>query len=278
MATTHLPNSYHLISRISHHIPHIIAYALLIIILSISACISKSDQATTSPSQATNQTVQIPAGWFLMGENDQRSSNNPQHRVYLDTFYIQTTEVNRGEFARFVKETGYRTDGWSQLSLENFRDYPITNTLWKDADTYCRWLGMRLPTEAEWEKAARGIDGRRYPWGNFWEMKKANTLESGKGGVLPVGSYPEGASPYGLLDMSGNAAEWVSDHYDSTFYTYSPDHNPTGPTEVLDHVLRGGSYNSPADWVTTYFRDSSHSAIPNPRAGFRCASSISAEK
>ena len=210
-----------------------------------------------------------------MGENDQRPSNNPQHRVYLDTYYIQITEVSRGEFAQFIQETGFRSDGWSDLINENYIDYPITNTLWKDANAYCRWLGMRLPTEAEWEKAARGIDGSRFPWGDVWELDRANTLESGRGSVLQVGSYPEGASPYGLLDMSGNAAEWVSDHFDSAYYTYSPDHNPTGPTAILDHVLRGGSFDSPADWSTTYFRDSSHSAIPNPRAGFRCASSAS---
>jgi formylglycine-generating enzyme required for sulfatase activity len=212
----------------------------------------------------------IPAGWFWMGQDDDRPSNQPRHRVYLDTYAIQKTEVTIGDFAKFIA-AGYQAPGWTAQQAGLHPSLPVTSVRWKDADAYCRWAKMRLPTEAEWERAARGEAGRRYPWGDEWNSQYANTTEGGPGRLVSVGSYPQGASPYGLLDMCGNAAEWVADIYDADYYSHSSDHNPTGSDIVMDHGLRGGSYASPASQSTTYFRDSSHSAIPNPRVGFRCA-------
>ncbi len=203
-----------------------------------------------------------------MGQDDQRLSNGPQHKVYLDAFCMQKTEVTRRAYQDYLVSTG--GEGIN-LSVEE-EQLPVVGLAWEEAQNYCLGIGMRLPTEAEWEKAARGTDGRTYPWGNDWDSSLANTLEQNLGRVLPVGSFPGGASPYGIVDMAGNAAEWVADHYDASYYQVSPDHNPMGPTQVLDHGLRGGSYASPAQQATTYFRDSSHSVVPNPHVGFRCAS------
>lgn len=216
----------------------------------------------------------IPAGWFLMGQNDGPESSRPQRSVYLDAFAIDKTEVTKAAFSRFVVETDHPAKGWTGEPPEQQAGEPAAGVVWLDADAYCRWAGKRLPTEAEWEKAARGTDGRRYPWGDQWDAARANTEESGRGAVLPVGSFPDGVSPYGVLDMAGNVAEWVSDYFDRDYYTYAPDHNPLGPDIVLDHVLRGGSWASPNLHAQTFFRDSSHSSEPNPRVGFRCARTL----
>jgi formylglycine-generating enzyme required for sulfatase activity len=236
----------------------------------LSACTTINSQPDLS-NYPKQRIIQIPAGWFLMGENSGRKSNQSQRRVYLDAFDMHVNEVTRQDFAGFITATGYHAPGWEPSKDEKDDRLPVVGVLWEDADAYCRWLGMRLPTEAEWEKAARGSDARIYPWGNVWDEHKANTSEGGMGKLLPAGSFPEGISPYGILDMTGNAAEWVSDYFDPAYYTYAPDHNPIGPEVIMDRVLRGGSYAGPANYATTFFRDSSHSARPNYRVGFRCA-------
>jgi formylglycine-generating enzyme required for sulfatase activity len=240
--------------------------------LLLSSCsVEKTQQEI--PGLPEQRTAQIPPGWFLMGEDSGRLTNQPQRQVYLDEYEIQVNEVTRADFARFIESTGYQAPGWIPGSSEE-DDLPVVGVLWEDADAYCRWLGMRLPTEAEWEKAARGTDGRRFPWGDEWDVLKANTQESNLAKLLPVGSYPGGSSPYGILDMTGNAAEWVSDYFDPSYYSYAPDRNPIGPEKIMDRVLRGGSFAGPAEFATTFFRDSSHSDRPNYRVGFRCAKSL----
>lgn len=241
------------------------ASLLAITLLVLTGC------SRATPTVPESDLLLVPAGWFLMGEDDARRSNQPRHPVYLDAFEIQRTEVTRGQYIQFLSANGYPLPDPDGTSLEASSELPVVGVLWENADAYCRWIGMRLPTEAEWEKAARGDDGRRYPWGNEWDPSVANTSESGQGNVLPVGSFQDGASPYGLLDMCGNAAEWVADHYEASYYHVAPERNPTGPEEVTDHVLRGGSFDSTHEQATIYFRDSSHSARPNLRVGFRCA-------
>jgi len=216
--------------------------------------------------------VVIPAGWFKMGQDNGPRSHQPQRMVNLDSFAIDRTEVTNANFSEFMMDVGFQLERDWDISRSKIQlDEPVVSVLWTEADAFCRWAGKRLPTEAEWEKAARGTDGRLYPWGNTWDSAKANTYESESGGVLPVGIFPEGASPYGLLDMAGNAAEWVADYFDFDYYFYAPDHNPHGPDKVLDHGLRGGSWASSPEKVQTFYRDSSHSVRPNARVGFRCA-------
>lgn len=244
-------------------------FAITLGILILAACQPAAPSGDSPPGMAA-----VPAGWFWMGQDDGPRSNRPQHRVYLDGYFIDRMEVTQAEFADFIAAGGLPDSSLKADLLRADPDLPVTGVLWQEADAYCRWLNKRLPTEAEWEKAARGTGKRIYPWGSRWDKKKANTLESGLSRVVAVGSFPDGASSYGVLDMIGNAAEWVSDTFDFTYYTSSPDHNPQGPATVMDHGLRGGSYASPKEYATVYFRDSSHSARPNLRVGLRCAHSM----
>lgn len=244
----------------------------LMVLFLLTACTVRPQPAATVSSPES--IVIVPAGWFLMGQNDGPRSNQPQRSIYLEAFAIDRTEVTQAAFAEFVVATGYQAAGWAEGVLAEQANEPVVGVLWREAAAYCRWAGRRLPSEAEWEKAARGTDGRLFPWGDTWDSACANTAETGHGGVLPVASFPAGVSPYGALDMAGNAAEWVNDYFDFSYYTYAPDRNPPGPHQVLDHSLRGGSWASPLPQVQTFFRDSSHSVRPNPRVGFRCAKKI----
>ena len=244
----------------------------LISLTLLTTCTLRPQPATVSPAETM---VTVPAGPFLMGQDDGPRSSQPQRVVYLDAFAIDRMEVTHAAFAEFLAETGYRALGWEERFLqEPHATEPVVGVLWREAEAYCRWAGKRLPTEAEWEKAARGADGRLYPWGNHWDPAYANTVESGHGGVLPVGSFPKGASPYGALDLAGNVTEWVADYFDPAYYSHAPDRNPPGSNQVLDHGLRGGSWAAPAAQAQTFFRDSSHSVQPNPRVGFRCAQTV----
>jgi formylglycine-generating enzyme required for sulfatase activity len=187
--------------------------------------------------------VYIPAGEFIMGSDEGDSDERPVHTVYLDAFHIDRTEVANAQYQACV-EAG-ACDAPSNTTYydnSNYAQHPVVHVSWDDADAYCRWAGKRLPTEAEWEKAARGTDGRRYPWGNSEpDCNKANYNDC-VGLTTEVGSYPAGASLYGVLDMAGNVWEWVADWYDPGYYSQSPTRNPPGPDSGELRVLRGGSW------------------------------------
>jgi len=193
--------------------------------------------------------VYVPAGEFLMGSENGEDDEKPQHRVTLDAYWIDQTEVTNGMYAKCVaagacappKETGSSTRS-NYYDDNQFADYPVIYVDWNQANDYCGWAGRRLPTEAEWEKAARGTDGRSYPWGEGIDCDKANYSGCGVGDTTTVGSYLQGASVYGALDMAGNAWEWVADWYSDTYYIRSPSENPQGPDSGQFHVLRGGSW------------------------------------
>lgn len=219
--------------------------------------------------------VYIPSGKFIMGSDSGDPNEAPAHTVYLDGFWIDRTEVTNAAFQKCV-EAGACSQPLNSSNTRNnyynnpaFADYPVIYMNHYDAEGYCRWAGKRLPTEAEWEKAARGTDSRTWPWGDTFDRNK---LGLGPGNdTARVGSNPAGASPYGVLDMAGNVLEWVADWYSSDYYTQSPEHNPQGPATGVENVLRGGRW-----WDVEYDlritkRWHLGSNERNPALGFRCA-------
>ncbi len=183
--------------------------------------------------------VYILAGEFLMGSN-QRDNVKPPHTVYLDGFWIYKYEVTVAQYRKFCKATGHKMPATPPWGWKD--SHPIVNVNWNDATAYAKWAEVGLPTEAQWEKSARGTDGRKFPWGNKWDASKcANSTGHSLSSTKPVGSYPQGASPFGAHDMAGNVSEWCSDWYDGKYYTNSPTRNPSGPASGEYRVLRGGS-------------------------------------
>jgi formylglycine-generating enzyme required for sulfatase activity len=188
-----------------------------------------------------------------MGSADSNNQANPdekpQHRVYLDAFWIDRTEVTNAMYRLCVQAGLCRAPSDTTYYADTqFGNYPVVNVSWNDTQTYCRWAGRQLPTQAQWEKAARGTDGRTYPWGEGLACDKANYKDCNVGHPVDVGSYPDGASPFGALDMAGNIFEWVADWYSESYYSGSPPSNPQGPDSGQYRVIRGGSWlNVPQD-------------------------------
>lgn len=220
--------------------------------------------------------VLVPAGEFTMGSAEGDDDEQPVHRVYLDSFYLDTFEVTNGRFAKFVAAIQSEPP-WGFADQETpvlHAEQPVRWVTWLEATGYCLWAGKRLPTEAEWEKAARGTDGRPYPWGNEPPTPVHAVFglkEGGADSVSPIGNREKGSSPYGVHDLAGNLYEWVSDWYDDAVYTTQPTINPRGPAEGTVKGQRGGSYiNSPYRLRAT-FRTKGDPTEHDPHVGFRCA-------
>jgi formylglycine-generating enzyme required for sulfatase activity len=217
--------------------------------------------------------VVIPAGKFPMGDDEESALRD----VYLDGFYIDKFEVTVSRYARFLKTTGglKPPDYWPEASLASAGEMPVVGIDWHDADAYCRWAGKRLPTETEWEKAARGADGRRFPWGNDEPtLARANFGKSSdspyEGALSPVGIHDAGNSPFGVADLAGNASEWVADWFSQSFVS-GDTRNPKGPESGDGKVIKGGGWDDPPDRLTSTRRMYASPSTRSADVGFRCA-------
>jgi formylglycine-generating enzyme required for sulfatase activity len=219
---------------------------------------NQDGQRWSSPGDGM-ELVCVPSGQFSMGSEDTdgvaSSDEKPKHMVYLGAYWIDRTEITNAMFKKCV-DSGtchprtYSPYMWGVASRTRksyydnptFADYPVIMLDADEAQTYCQWVGRRLPSEAEWEKAARGSDSRAYPWGNNPPDCSLANFQGCVGDTAPVGSHPKGNSPYGAADMAGNLWEWVADKYDPAYYAISPSRNPTGPSSGDFRGLRGGSW------------------------------------
>ena len=215
--------------------------------------------------------VRIPAGEFLMGstEKEGEPSEHPQRTVYVSEFLIDKTEVSWGQYLKFANATGTRLPEPPLWGMPD--DYAATAVTWDEAKAFCGWVGGRLPTEAEWEKASRGTDGCRYPWGDDWDPDRCNTRDGGPHRPEGVGVYPRCLSPYGVLDMVGSVWEYCADFYDDTYYQTAPDRDPKGPASGRLCVSRGGAWLDSFLLVRTAVRQGIEPSWRDTRHGFRCA-------
>jgi iron(II)-dependent oxidoreductase len=254
------------------------------------------ERAATWPTM--DEMVPVAAGAFLMGSDKKVDRNAykaelPQRPVYLDAFEIDKYEVTNLQYLKFILATGrnpqldWRYDGGN--FQESMANHPIMHVSWYDADTYCKWAGKRLPTEAEWEKAARGEDGRLNPWGNQPAgLSRVNFGRTGLSGpvrdrperlllyppLIAVDKYDNAVSPYGAFQMMGNVAEWVADWYDPDYYKTASDRNPKGPEAGTQKAFRGGGWMDSTTTMRAAMRNGTDPTTKINWMGFRCAKSM----
>jgi sulfatase modifying factor 1 len=264
--------------------------------------LAASGELATLAEVLDQRMVYIPTGEFIMGCDTAHEDERPERQVYLDAFELDRYEVTNVQYQRFLQENG---EPAPQYWLDNTypagqADHPVVGVSWSQAKAYCEWVGKRLPTEAEWEKACRSSNGNTFPWGNTWNSQRANVgyaqvqnwpLRLDEGWTLlqsttpspdvphlqSVGSYPDGQSAYGVLDLTGNASEWVADWYNWDGYWRLPSRNPISTGPPWNHSIRGSGWfdrRGREDLIQELSRCSSRSSshsYDDPRLGFRCA-------
>jgi formylglycine-generating enzyme required for sulfatase activity len=261
---------------------------LLLLLLLIAGC----SKPGCKEGKAEPDMVFVPAGEFIMGNNMGDDAEKPERTVFLDAFCIDKYEVTNAQYKACVDAGACsppsRPSSPSRLSYygnPEFDNYPVIWVTWDNAQTYCKWRGKRLPTEAEWEKAARGTDGRLWPWGNSepdgskvnlcdvnctYDWKESH-LDDGYQDTAPVESFEAGKSPYGVYNMAGNVREWVADWFTPDYYSNAPDRNPTGPSSGMGRALRGGSWRSNIEVASITYRLWYDAGVKDEYIGFRCA-------
>lgn len=284
----------------SLHVWHYLAWTLPVALVVLCGALLRA-MAADPPLKAGDTKVNptdgavmvwVPAGDFQMGSSAEdiaalckRRDNEkpewftdekPKHKVWLDGYWVYKYEVTVAQYRAFCTKTERKMPEQPKWSKDNI---PVVNVSWDDATAYTEWAGARLPTEAEWEKAARGPDGRIFPWGNTWDQAKCNNsgIKNTTGDSTQIyratagGSYPGSVSPYGVQDMAGNVWEWCADHYAADYYAQSPEKNPTGPEIGEFRVLRGGSWGSSSVSIRCAGRNAdSPDATYHDDGGFRC--------
>ena len=224
--------------------------------------------------------VSIPAGAFIRGTDHGGFDERPQRTLALDAFAIDRYEVTNFQYQQFVDATGHRKSGPPARYAKNMSkmqgiNQPVVYVSWEDAEAYCHWKGKRLPTEAEWEKAMRGTDGRLWPWGNVEQPSGANwaRVQDGHEVSASVGTVLTDKSPYGVMDGAGNVMEWVDDWYAESYFTEAPERNPPSPDHGVFRVLRGGGYATTGADIRITSRSKMVSDFRDETIGFRCADS-----
>jgi sulfatase modifying factor 1 len=249
--------------------------------LALAGCSSSGEPAPDEAAARPDPTgppiegmVLVRGGVYAIGSEDGETDERPARRILLDPFYLDAREVTNAEFARFVEATGYRAEGeWKLFAGAGRERHPVVSVTWRDAAAFAAWAGKRLPTEAEWEAAARGgLEGKPYPNGDALAAEDATfeVEDDGSGArTTPAGSHrPNG---YGLYDMAGNVWEWCADRYVEDAYARPPLHNPTGPERGASRVMRGGAWNSRPSDCRVSNRLEMTPTLLGPVFGFRCA-------
>jgi formylglycine-generating enzyme required for sulfatase activity len=256
---------------------------LLVVLFTLIVLLIASCRPMTRTRQMDGMTeIYIPAGDFLMGSstNDTLAESDefPQHTVRLDAYWIDQHEVTNAQYAKCVAAgvcaPPHQFNSHTlnvYYGLHDYEDHPVLYVDWYEACAYCAWVGGSLPSEAQWEKAARGNDGRLYPWGNTQPEPDYLNYNQIVLDTTRVCAFPEGNSPYGICDLAGNVSEWVTDWYGNTYYTNSPSENPQGPAQGDAKVIRGGNWSYSDAGVRAANRIAAGPDFSNYNIGFRCS-------